>query len=184
MKKILASFLAMMLMVSTAFGSDRFYQTSSGQWDIYGHAGSDTLNPACIMQTNWTGNSRLMVIQDLADGELYIHFSHSAWNIDGPYKTRHALEIRFFSGSRTIKVLEGSLVLENNSTISVRSMKQDTFYNPFMEADRMVFVMPGNVPDITVGLRGTRDAVEHSKMCVRAAGNAKLTFPKRGGQDT
>ena len=44
----------------------------------------------------------------------------------------------------------------------------------------MVFVMPGDVPNITVGLCGTMNVIDYVKECMVASKNEKLRFPKKG----
>lgn len=177
MKKLLLS-IATMFMLVTPTLADNFYSSSSGQWAVFGHTGSEDLNPACVMRTSWNDGSRMYIIQDLADGELYIYFENMKWNITGPYNKEHEMEIKFFSG-QSVKALKASFNLTTNNNIHIRGIKHDMFLDPFVIADRMEFIMPGNIPDATIGLIGTRDAVEYLKGCVRMSNNVKLIYPNK-----
>lgn len=180
MKKLFTIVVAIFFMATTSFAADNFfYKNSSGQWDVFGHAGNSTLNPACVMQTNWNDGSKLLVIQDLSDGELYIHFSHKKWNVKGPYNKNYQLTLRFID-SRNILNLKAEFTLTNSDSIVIRGIKHEVFLDPFVVSDTMVFVMPGDVPDVSVGLRGTRNIFDYVKECMRESQNVKLSYPKKG----
>lgn len=181
MKKLLISFLTMFMLVTPTLAAENiFYKNSSGQWDVFGHGGNKELNPACVMQTIWNDGSKLLVIQDLADGELYIHFMHKKWNVKGPYNTNYELVLDFYTGNRIFRSISATFKLLNDNSIHIRGIKHDMFLNPFMDADRVAFIMPGDVPNITVGLRGTTNAVDYLKECMRASTKENLSGPKKG----
>lgn len=175
-KTLIAAGLSLAMMVTPALA---FYNNSSGDWSVFGHSGSDTLNPACVMKSTWQDGSKMLVIQDLADGELYIHFENMGWNIDGPYNTSHAMKINFYSGSSVLS-LNGTMELLTKNSIHIRGIKHNVFVEPFAEFDKMVFIMPGTVPNANIGLRGTRDAVNFLNQCMRDATKINLTYPKKG----
>ncbi len=184
MKKLFTAVVAIFFMATTSFAADDlFYKNTSGQWDVFGHPGNSTLNPACVMQTNWNDRSKLLIIQDLADGELCIHFTNNNWNVKGPYQSNHELVLNFYKGNGTYASLKASFTLTNKNSIVIRGIKHEVFLDPFTESDRMVFVMPGDVPNVTVGLRGTMNVIDYVKECMLASKNEKLRFPKKG-QDT
>jgi len=183
MKKLFTIVVAIFFMATTSFASSEFfYRNTSGQWSVYGHPGRDDLNPACIAQTNCSDGSTLMIIQDLADGELYIHLTQNQWNIEGPYPTNSELELNFYKNNRIYLSVGSRFSLTGSNTIVIRGIDHDKFLGPFTESERMVFVIPGNVPNLTVGLRGVRNAFDFTTQCLRESQKVKTNLPKKGGQ--
>lgn len=181
MKKLFATFMAitMMYILPLNAAENIFYRNGSGQWSVMGHGGNDKLNPACIMQTTWTDGSRLSVIQDLSDGELYINLEYMKWNIEGPYNTNHNMKIIFYSGRSSV-ALDGIFNLHSKNSIMIRGIKHESFVDIFADADKMSFVMPGTVPNVDIGLRGSSDAIQYTKQCMNASLKENLKTPKKG----
>ena len=180
MKQLFTTVVAIFFMVTTSFAYDNFfYKNASGQWNIFGHSGNHTLNPSCVMQTSWKDGSNLLVIQDLFDGELYINFLNKKWNMQGPYNKKYELTLRFIKGKNTID-FNAEFILTNNDSIVIRDIKHKAFLDSFSTSDTMIFIVHGDTPDISVGLKGSSNILDSLKECMFESQNVRLYNPKKG----
>lgn len=173
MKKLMASLLMSAAMVFGAYGQDLdesvFYNKTNGYWSTYGKIGTPGDSPGCWTETTWTDGSRLQLIKDLYDGQIYVWLQNVDWNIvdDSPPGWYDGLMINFYNRSgQVVQNWRGGFELINKNTIVIPGLKVDTFIVPFADASEMVLVMPGTTPNMGMPLDGTTVAVRNVIECI------------------
>jgi hypothetical protein len=152
------------IFASGTFAQSLFFEQQSGSWTVYGKPKTGDLNPSCNGERKYQDGSFFSLIRDLDDGELYILFHNVAWNISdnpGVYQMR----MNFYKGSSVVS-LSATYELLNKNTLRVRALNVERFLPPFIDYSRMVFIMPGNIPNVEVKLDGTRSVVSDIVKCV------------------
>lgn len=176
------SFIAAMLMTSSALAANQtFYNVDvrPGPYFVYGVTADPEKgdNPACYAEVNWRDGSRFQLIRDLADGELYIFFRNSTWNIADPAGT-YQLRANFHRGGN-VAGLNFQYTLVNKNTIVIRNIRKEQFLPLFNSNQKMIFVMPGSIQNAEVDLTGSSNALAEISKCVDAARNVDL-YPEGG----
>ena len=167
MKKFLiTTLLAASLAITPALAQENFYDGGVvGSWSVFGNPGNATQNPACVAEVTWDDGSKLQLIKDLRDGELYIWFRNNEWNIaDTPGEYLFRMNLVDSKGN----VVGGDLNYEliNKNTIAVRKIDVDSFIPPFMTMAEIRFIMPGDIQNAYVPLNGSSDAVDKLLVCM------------------
>lgn len=153
---------------------ETFFNDVSGSWSVYGHSGNENLNPACVAETKWDDGSRLQIIQDLKDGELYINFNNNQWNVEGPYNTQHELTMNMY-GKKGVESWTATFNLSTKNSIQIRGIDYKSFLPAFMGYNKMVLIMPGTVENAEVSLVGSAAAVRLMAGCIESAeGNRSI----------
>ena len=179
MKKLLLStVLAAGLFVTQAFAEPNIFYSGgqSGDWTVFGNAGSSTQNPACVAETKWQDGSSMQLIKDLQSGELYIWFQNYEWNIIDP-PGNYSFRLNMYN--RANQVVGGDLTytLVNKNTIAIREIDVDSFIPAFMEMSEMRIIMPGDIQPAYIPLNGSTAAVEKLLACLDASKNISTTKP-------
>lgn len=183
MRKFVSTTLAAMIFTSSAFAAGQeFYNVDvrPGPYYVKGvTADTDggSGNPACYAEVNWRDGSRFQLIRDLADGELYIFFRNSTWNIADPAGT-YQLRANFHRNG-AISGLNFQYTLVNKNTIVIRNIRKEQFLPLFNSNQRMIFVMPGSIQNAEVDLTGSSRALTEISNCVEAARRVDL-YPEGG----
>jgi len=189
MRKFVSATLAAMLFSSSAFAAGiEFYNVDvrPGAYYVKGvTADTDggSGNPACYAEVNWRDGSRFQLIRDLADGELYIFFRNSTWNIsDAPGNYR--LRMNFHNRSGGVSGLNFEYRLVNKNTIVIRNIIKEDFLPLFSNNSKAIIVMPGNIQNAELDLTGSTKSLTEISNCVDAARSVDL-YPEgqsSGGQ--
>jgi hypothetical protein len=190
MKKLLLStVLAVSVFASQAFADNIFYSGGqTGAWTVFGNAGNQNQNPACIAETKWQDGSTMQLIKDLNSGELYIWFQNYEWNIIDPPGD---YPFRMNMVNRANQVVGGDMTysLINKNTIAIRKIDVDSFIPAFMDMSELRILMPGDIQPAYIPLDGSTAAVDKILSCIDTAkkslsSNAAPTeTPKVPGQD-
>lgn len=176
-KKMLYTTTACAVMATSAIAEVQyFFQTSVGHWTISGHPGepSQNINPACITSTTWQDGSSFLLIQDLADGEMLLELNNNEWNIEGPYNEEAGqleLTMNMYRGRGELESWTAYFVLTDKNTIQIRGMDFKKFLPGFMNKDRIVFVMPGDILNAELNLDNSTRAIGEMTKCLDAADN-------------
>ena len=171
-KALFASAVALGLMVSSVSATDLFFEKTVGHWDIFGHPGdaATNSNPACILQTKWQDGSYMQLIQDLADGEMLIEFTNNDWNVEGPYgEGTLDLTMNMHGRRGGIESFNVKFVLVDKNTIQIRGIDYKSFLPAFMNYNKMVLIMPGDIQNSEVPLENSTNAVGIMGQCLDAA---------------
>ena len=173
-KKALLTTTACLLLATSAFSSDsrRFFESTVGPWTVIGHLGDskNNVNPACVTHTRWRDGSEFYLIQDLADGELYIDFTNNQWNVRGPYgKDAGNLEltINMYRGNTVVESWNAYFTLVDKNTIQVRGIDFRKFLPGFVNMTKIVMVMPGTIPNAEISLSNSGRAVNLMTRCMQ-----------------
>ena len=140
-------------------------------------------NPTCFADRVYNDGSRFQLSKDLANNELYIWFKNNTWEIKGPFgpKTSYPVRINIFD-SRNQIIGGGDMkfsVLAKN-IITLRRMSEKAFLEVFFRGDKLVFVMPGTVPNATVTLNGAaKRMVRALSECVKAFGSVDTSKKRK-----
>lgn len=177
MKKFIGAVLSTMLFVSSATAaSQQFYSVDvrPGPYYVYGVTANVAANenPACYAEVNWRDGSRLQIIRDLADGELYIFLRNNTWNIIDPpgvYQLRAN-----FHRNGSVNGINFAYNLINKNTIVIRNIKKEVFLPLFTDNQRMVLVMPGAISNAEVDLTGSTRTLNEISKCIEAAKSVDL----------
>ena len=185
MKKYAATILAGMLLSTPVLAeSQTFYSVDvrPGQYFVYGVTsnGQSNDNPACYAQITWRDGSRIQLIRDLADGELYIFFRNMTWNIsDAPGEYRLRLN---FHRSNGVNGADFVYNLVNKNTITIRHIKKEVFLPLFSGYNKMIIAMPGSIQNAEVDLTGSTNALAEISKCVLQSSSVNL-YPNGRGQN-
>lgn len=157
---------------------ESFYNKSIDQlWTVFGNRytknSEGDKNSGCIAEASWDDGSRLQIIKDLVDGELYIWINNIAWSITDPVKQKYTLRLNLYNGNRVVESGTIDYYLLNKNTMAIRNLAETKFTQAFFESTRMLLVPPGTIQNMTVSLGGNAKRVLASLAeCVR-------TFSKR-----
>lgn len=175
MKKVLMSTIAAVAMFvssSAVIAQPEFfrYDVTNSPWMVYGVLGdkANRQNPACYGEIMWRDGSRLQLIRDLEDGELYIVFTNNEWNIgdatgsDKVYTAR----VNFRSSRGDVSGMNFDYHLISKNKIVIRGIVKEKFVNLFMDNSKMVFVMPGNIQNAEVDLTGSSRVMQQIAQCI------------------
>lgn len=164
----LSALLASSLVVTPALAQEIFYDGGqAGSWSVFGNAGTDTQNPACVAEVTWDDGSKLQLIKDLRDGELYIWFRNNEWNISDPPGV-YTFRMNILDSGNNVVGGELEYELINKNTIAVRKIDVDSFIPPFMTMTEIRFIMPGDIQNAYVPLNGSSQAVDKLLACIDA----------------
>lgn len=170
--------LLCLLFCSSAYATDFFFQKSIGYWTVFGHPGSfdeKKLNPACILATDWDDGSYVNLIQDLKDGELLLELKNNAWNIGDVDLTKiYEMTLNFYGNDGKVQSWPTRFKFLSKNTVQIRNLDIKNFISDFKEFDKMVFIMPGTITNVTVGLNNSKDAIGIMIQCLDVSkGNRK-----------
>jgi hypothetical protein len=177
MKKLIM--IALFSLFSTLSYADTFYNKRNGVWNVVGVVNEGELNPSCYALTTWKDGSEFRLIFDLADGELYILMINNQWNItDEPGRYNLRLNVIL---PNTVFGDNGVFELLNKNTIRLRGMPIK-FVDIFSQGTKLQFVMPGNIPNVMVDLKGSSQAIDFLSECVNVyKSSTPKTKPKSRG---
>ena len=172
-KTLLASVAALGIMATSASAIDYWFEKSVGHWEIFGHPGDpeNNLNPGCILQTKWEDGSYMLLIQDLSSGEMLIEFTNNDWNVAGPYGSDNVLDLTMNMYGRRggVQSYNVKFFLIDKNTIQIRGIDYKTFLPSFMNYNKMVLIMPGDIQNSEVPLENSTNAVNIMGQCLDAA---------------
>lgn len=172
MKKIVM-IIATLCICSSAYAIEFFFEKSVGYWTILGHPGNAErkLNPACITTTTWKDGSYLNIIQDLADGELFLEFKSSDWDItDADLNAEYELRINVYTRNKEdVESWPTKFKFLSKNSINIRGLDYKTFLPAFMNYSKMVFIMPGTIPNGQIELQNSTKAIDLMGQCLDAA---------------
>jgi hypothetical protein len=169
MFKFKAAFLLAMstlLFSFAAVAQTRFYNSVVRDWTVRGHHQHGELHPTCIAEKNFQDGSFISMVKDLADGELYVLYQNTAWNIaDNP--GNYQMRINFYA-SRSAPVVShlAQYELLNKNTIRIRNIDSKKFLPTFVEYLKMSFIMPGSIPNVEFTLAGSREMISVMSDCM------------------
>lgn len=183
MKRLLLGLLLSTSFIFPAIGepNQRFFEqsigtniTNKGAWIIIGSTGdgSRNVNARCSMGTEWNDGSYIWYIKDLIDDEVYMEFRNNIWNInDEP--GRYTLRMNFKLSTGQIRGNDIVYSLINKNTIMLRNLGR-TVTELMFNARELSFVMPGSIPNATIPLYKSREALNILSRCIDASKNFKL----------
>lgn len=184
MSKTITAFLISALLVSTPVAAadvQDFYNNSVGTWHVGGYPGDTTLAPACYAETTWQDGSVFQLIKDLATGELYIWMKNISWNIadaPGEYTLRMNIEHR-----NSINGGNYYYNLINKNTITINGLDVNDFIPSFMDGNKIVMVMPGDIQNAEIGLDGSSQATAMLAECIKQSASVNLTLPSQNSNN-
>ena len=185
-KLLLSSVLAAGLFVTQAFAEPNIFYSGgqSGDWTVFGNAGSSTQNPACVAEVTWDDGSKFQLIKDLKNGEFYIWFQNNEWNIIDP-PGNYTFRMNIVNRANQVAGGDMTYQLVNKNTISIRNLDVDSFVGPFMEMTEIRFIMPGDIGNAFIPLNGSTAATEKLVQCLdayKAAPSNQNTAPLQQGK--
>lgn len=176
MKKIILT-LSIILLSTTVYAADLFYNKNINGWFIGGNNKNKELNASCFMEKRWNDGSSFMFIKDLEDGEVYVMMNNNQWIIsDNPGNYNMRVNFHYSNG----RINGGNAVYEllNKNTIRIRGIKSESFMNDFVSASKMIFIMPGTINNVIISLENSSLGVDNLIDCVKvykSKGNSKGT---------
>jgi len=174
MKKILVALLfATALTTQSAYADFYNSKNNAGAWTVFGTPGGENNNAACVAQVDWTDGSKLQVVKDLEDGEVYLWIKNVDWNIaDTPGS--YELRLNFYGSNNRVAGMITQYYLINKNVVAIPNVNINTFLDKFMDNAKMNFVMPGSIQNMTVSLTGSTKAIENLVECIKVSKNAQL----------
>lgn len=179
MLKVITFVIALFVSTTSSFAQQHlFFRQVVGNWEVFGHKGSDTLNPACVINRDWQDGSSVQVIYDLKDGELYLRIKNTQWNIGDPVgnygdtaNTSPAQMIFVGNSNTNNSNVIYSLVSKN--IINIRHLKPVVFLKDFASQSKFQLVMPGTITNVSFDLQQSNSAVELLVACIDVSTNVK-----------
>lgn len=173
MKKLIS---ALLISTSLVTGASAFYNKSTGQWVVEGKPVIGDMNPVCQIETAWQYGAKMALINDLSDEEIYIGYYNPLWNLTDPPGTVAPLVLEIGDTKTSLKInLQFEVV--SKTTIRIRNLNPE-FYVLFAKATGMILHMPGNIPDVKVGLKGTRLSMNFMLECRGLAKELGIISPQ------
>lgn len=180
MKRLLIV-LSLLLSSLPSYAGELFYKVQTPQlWTILGDKGDETQNPACLVQKTWEDGSIIQYITDLKSGEFWIYLTNIKWDIDETIGKYDGMRINFYHG-QDVKGVNVDFYLLNKNTVTIRGLSSSAIFS-FVTSDKMIFVMPGNVPNAEIPLNGTDIAGKMTQHCMRtyiSLPKGKVTVPSK-----
>ena len=154
---------------------DFFARSIDELWMVHGVTYPDNpdRNPTCFADRVYNDGSRFQLSRDLVKDELYIWFRDNTWEIKEPFglNTSYSVRINIFN-SRNQIIGGGDMkfsVLAKN-VITLRRMAEKAFLEVLLRGDKLVFVMPGTVPNTTVTFNGAAKMITRTLSdCAKAS---------------
>lgn len=163
-KKLAAGVIVLGLMVSVAISAE-VYSNGSGQWTIKGH--TDGNETSCVLSTYWSNGARINVnVFPRYDGGQYTTMTvyNTSWSyVDLPINEPFDGEIIFIGRFGTVR-LTAEFQIYGPQKVILRNLNRE-FSKYFIESRRMI-LFPGTSDEMSVGLRGTRDASYFLTECI------------------
>ena len=175
MMRILAAILLLLVTLSPSWAQDFFFQEKIGEWAIVGHPGDAALNlhPACVVgRINPENGARLIIVTDIADGELYMSVSHPKWKIHSPVGTLSRLRMHFVSKD----MIKTTMLDYFNTTpeiVVIPKLPPNKLFPALSTADRIEFILPGKLPSVQIPTDGAKEALEAMVKCVENSNDAQ-----------
>lgn len=122
-------------------------------WSVFGNKAVDSKDPACWAQVRWKDGSEFQFALNLKQKEFRIIIENVNWQIDEEPGQYSGLHVNLYdSKNNIIDGYDFGFYLVDKKTINVGLNK--SFVINFLKASKVIFVMPGNVKNITVTLQG------------------------------
>lgn len=172
MMKFKIAVLSLAMFATAAQASDSFFSrdVQPGPYMVYGVKGDreSKSNPACYAEVTWRDGSKMQLIRDLQDGELYIWMKNTSWNItDQPGK--YKLRLNFEKNGNLLRGMDFTYDLVNKNTIVIRNIKKELFLPMFTAGTDMRVIMPGSIQNAIVSLLGSSRTIDAIGDCVDRA---------------
>lgn len=175
MKKLL-TIIATLCVCSSAYAVEYFFDKSVGFWSVYGHPGTNSLNPACVTTANWDDGSYLNLIQDLKDGELLIELKNNEWDVsDADLTAQYDMTLNMYSSNKSkVKSWKVKFNFLSKNTIQIRGLDYKTFLPAFINFGKMILIPPGTMPNAEISLENSSAAVDIMAQCLDASKTHKF----------
>lgn len=169
MMKFKAAIVSLAMFATVAHAGENFFSVDvqPGPYMVYGVKGETQPrnNPACYAEVNWRDGSKLQLVRDLDDGELYIWFQNNSWSIKDQPGT-YRLRINFEKNGTVLRGLDFEYRLLSKNSIAIRNIKKELFLPLFSSGAKMTIVMPGTISNAEVSLEGSTRALNEIANCV------------------
>ena len=166
MRKFLTGAIASLALLTTAAiaedNADKFYNYEAGQWLVEGFKGELSF---CAATTFWKNDSYVSFFVT-ADDTASILVHNTEWNIGDPagHYNGYKATLRFF-GKYPGEQGTIDYTLKDTQTVVLENVNVE-FLKDWVKFDTMVLLMPGDIGQMTIGLSGTSDAVDHLGECL------------------
>lgn len=180
MKSVLLA--AVMSLTAIPAYSDDFYSSKVGNWLIFGDHGDSELNPACVVSYEWQDGSEFQLIYDLPNRELFIYFENFDWDIIDP-EGYYKLNMVIVGSGNNLQSGELDYYLMDKNSINIPDISPVPFLEAFAGLNELRFIMPGDIPNAYLGLRGSRAATERLMDCIDVGRRSGLDDNKPLGHD-
>lgn len=140
-----------------------WYSQMAGDWLVEGFTTNG--NTYCGATTAWTDNSVMMIAIQQDTREVSLMIINTEWFINVPQGTPWDFRTNFYKdGSFAENFISTADMGQNPQTVFVRDLSLE-FFKAWMNYDRMIIDMPGDIVDLDVSLSGTINAVEYMAIC-------------------
>lgn len=162
--------LSSLLFVQSTATIPYLYDKVVGDWKVRGHKSTSEVNASCVMTKPLKDRSNFTFIKDLVDGELYVLYTNSNWNITNP-PGKYLSRITFHSQTKSVGK-DAEFELLSPTSIRFRRLSMQFLYD-FSSYNRMIIVMTGSVPNVEVTLSNSKDAINSLGQCINELTSTK-----------
>jgi hypothetical protein len=173
MNRILVALCTVLFLVGTAQAQAPkvFWKPQkAGVWTVTGTLPNKNLNGQCYAETNWTDGTRLVIIKDLADDELYLEVYNPDWFL--PARSGH-LVLDFNVAGRNERIMSRFVTIEGRDNIlHVRNLQNTDFMKLVYDGKKMGIGMSDtDNPNLYLTLENSRNMIDLMIHCYKFSRN-------------
>ncbi len=176
-----AAALATLAMMTPAFAQigALFYERFAETWYIFGDLGDRDVNPACGLRYSYNDGSSFTLYKDLVTGEVFIVVVNMVWDVrDVREGDRFNANFNFYTGNGALyDSFTGYITFYSKNSIIIPDVGGDAFLAALYGAASLTIVMPGNVENAHVTLRGSAQGMNYLSECIDAAARLNRNQP-------
>lgn len=178
-KRFTLVLIASIICVTTAFADkigkiESFYHKRTDQyWEVAGSEYPDQDKPpACFAQSVGKDGSTFQISINPAGGDAYMWFQDNDWQVDTNAQNKIlSLRVNTYRDDRIVLGGEWKFQFVSKNMATIKALDPKKLFKILLNLNKMVFIMPGNVSNITL-------AVPNSKAMVKAFGECIYAYEK------
>jgi hypothetical protein len=182
-KTIITATAAIALLIVSTFpvsSQEVFYSHKADLWDITGTPSTGAKNAVCEAKYVFRDGSAFALYSDLIDGELYVIIYNVTWNLPPkqPGSPTASLRMNFHAANGAfVEGKKANYLTLSKNVIAIPMILPEAFLPPFIAHDKLEVIMPDDIPNATIPLKGSSDALSSLTRCIKSAG--KQSPPKK-----
>lgn len=149
-----------------------FYERYTANLYIFGDVGDAEVSPACGLRSTYNDGSTFSLYKDLISGEVFIVVVNMGWDVrDVAAGDQYRATFNFYTGAGALyDNFTGYLTFSSKNSIIIPGIGgSDAFLGAIYGAASLTIVMPGNVSNAQIHLRGSAEGMNFLSECIDTA---------------